>query len=108
MPQTTELTLEDLANLMQRWLLAKAAVEQEPGLLTPRMFLSDATHELREALCECPKVQEIDIVFDGPPSHESGRFVETETIDGKGIRVGEWHNRGDGYWVLRVPMAVGS
>jgi hypothetical protein len=30
------------------------------------------------------------IVFDGPPSHESGRFVEVEDADGNGLRVGKW------------------
>jgi len=39
------------------------------------------------------------IIFDGPPSHESGRFVEVE-IDGKGGRVGEWVEREDGLWAL--------
>lgn len=44
----------------------------------------------------------IDIVFDGPPSHEAPRFVEIER-DGKSIRIGEWIHREDGYWVLRIP-----
>jgi hypothetical protein len=44
----------------------------------------------------------IDIVFDGPPGHESGRFVEVER-DGKSISLGEWQQRSDGYWVLRIP-----
>jgi hypothetical protein len=43
----------------------------------------------------------IDIVFDGPPSHESGRFVEVEDGTGKSIKFGEWIHRPDGYWVLR-------
>ena len=45
--------------------------------------------------------QAINIIFDGPPSHESGRFVEVETDDGKSINAGEWIER-DGYWVLRI------
>jgi hypothetical protein len=44
----------------------------------------------------------IDIVFDGPPGHESGRFVEVERDD-KSIRIGEWVKRADGYWALRLP-----
>lgn len=46
--------------------------------------------------------QPINIVFDGPPSHESGRFVEVETDDGKSINVGEWIKRPDGLWALRI------
>lgn len=43
----------------------------------------------------------IDVVFDGPPGHESGRFVEVEDAAGKSIRRGEWVRRGDGLWALR-------
>lgn len=43
-----------------------------------------------------------DVVFDGPPGPESGRFVEVEDDSGKSVRLGEWHQRGDGYWVLRL------
>ncbi|WP_032376702.1 hypothetical protein [Rhodococcoides fascians] len=44
-----------------------------------------------------------DIVFDGPPCHESGRFIEVEDQTGASIKFGEWIDRGDGYWVLRIP-----
>ncbi len=44
----------------------------------------------------------LDIVFDGPPSHESGRFVEVEDANGRSIRAGEWLQRKDGYWALRI------
>ena len=44
----------------------------------------------------------IDIVFDGPPSPEPGRFVEVEDANGNSIRVGEWMERDDGAWVLRI------
>jgi hypothetical protein len=51
-----------------------------------------------------PAKRTIDIVFDGPPSHESGRFVEVESPAGKSIRFGEWVQREDGYWVLRFTV----
>jgi hypothetical protein len=44
-----------------------------------------------------------DVVFDGPPSHEAGRFVEVEDASGASIRMGDWLQREDGYWVLRIP-----
>lgn len=44
----------------------------------------------------------IDVVFDGPPGHESGRFVEVEDSAGRSIRVGEWVERPDGYWAFRL------
>jgi hypothetical protein len=46
--------------------------------------------------------QHIDIVFDGPPGPEAGRFVEVEDDAGKSIKFGEWVERPDGYWVLRL------
>lgn len=42
-----------------------------------------------------------DVVFDGPPSHDSPRFVEVEDENGRSIKHGEWLQRPDGYWVLR-------
>lgn len=47
----------------------------------------------------------IDIVFSGPPS-EPATFVEVENPAGQSIRVGEWLQRPDGYWVLRIPSPV--
>ena len=44
----------------------------------------------------------INIVFDGPPGPEAGRFVEVETDDGASINAGEWIDRGDGLWALRI------
>lgn len=47
----------------------------------------------------------IDIVFDGPPGPSkqlSGHFVEVEDMHGFSILVGEWLQRPDGYWVLRL------
>ncbi len=49
----------------------------------------------------------INIVFDGPPGPVSGRFVEVETDDGAGIRVGEWIKRPDGLWALRITNLPG-
>ena len=50
----------------------------------------------------------IDIVFDGPPGPESGRFVEVEDAGGKGICFGEWTHRPDGYWALRIPAITSN
>lgn len=43
----------------------------------------------------------IDIVFDGPPAPESGRFVEVEDDTGASIWVGEWIETPP-YWRLRI------
>lgn len=50
----------------------------------------------------------IDIVFDAPPGPVSGTFVEVEDQTGESIKVGEWIERSDGYWVLRIPSLRSS
>ena len=41
------------------------------------------------------------IIFDGPPSHESGRFVEVETITGQSVGLAHyWSKRPDALWQL--------
>ena len=41
------------------------------------------------------------IRFDGPPSHETPRFIEAEDLCGRSIRLGEWVQDGE-EWLLRV------
>lgn len=50
-----------------------------------------------------PKIDVVDIVFDGPPSEVAG-FVEVENMNREGIKVGQWQKRNDGYWVLRLKV----
>lgn len=47
----------------------------------------------------------IDVVFDGPPGPDAPRFIEVEDEQGRSIRYGEWLERDDGAWVLRVPRS---
>ncbi len=61
-------------------------------------FVWTADHNEAEAM-----TQHIDIVFDGPPGPECGRFIEVEDDAGKSIKFGKWLQRADGYWVLRIP-----
>jgi hypothetical protein len=44
----------------------------------------------------------IDLVFDGPPGPEGCRFVEVENSSGRSIRIGEWVQRPNGTWALRL------
>ena len=46
--------------------------------------------------------QYIDIMFDAPPGPEPGRFIEVEDAKGNGVRVGDWIERDDGTWALRI------
>lgn len=45
------------------------------------------------------------IVFDGPPAATAGRFVEVEDDVGKSISIGEWIERPDKLWALRLERA---
>jgi hypothetical protein len=47
-------------------------------------------------------VSAINIVFDGPPGPHGGRLIDVETDDGKSVRIGEWIERPDGFWALRI------
>ena len=44
----------------------------------------------------------IRIIFDGPPGPDAGQFVEVETDTRESISIGEWIDRKDGYWALRI------
>ena len=46
----------------------------------------------------------VNIIFDGPPGPESGRFIESETDSGEGVNTGEWIERLDGTWALRIAV----
>ena len=63
---------------------------------------ADCLSDADELLALREPSEPVDIVFDGPPGPESGRFVEVESPPGKSIKFGEWLQRDDGYWVLRI------
>lgn len=67
---------------------------------------TDQTHLLADAAerASASSPEFVDIVFDGPPGPESGRFVECEDPQGRGMRAGEWIDRGNGLWALRIPL----
>src|SRR5436190_23303265 len=49
--------------------------------------------------------EHVDIVFDGPPGPEGNRFIEVENASGRSIAFGEWIERQDRRWVLRITAA---
>ena len=46
----------------------------------------------------------VDVLFDGPPSHEAPRFIEVESPPGTSVSFGEWVARGNGLWALRLTI----
>lgn len=55
---------------------------------------------------EMVKTEQVDIVFDGPPGPESGRFVEVEDAKGQSVHVGTWLQREDNSWALRLRVPL--
>lgn len=51
-----------------------------------------------------PPTMEVDVVFDGPPGPVAGRFVEVENMKGHSINAGQWVQRPDGFWALRLTI----
>lgn len=96
-PQSREADLDTISNGLRGWREQLATATEE------RRQATEIAGELRRKLkrYETSTVA-LDIVFDGPPSHESGRFVEVETEDGKSVNAGEWIARDNGMWALRL------
>jgi hypothetical protein len=70
--------------------------DHHPSPLEPRSL---------PATCAGMTDPHINIVFDGPPGPEGGRFVEIEDAAGRSITLGEWIERDDGLWTLRIGLA---
>lgn len=51
-------------------------------------------------------MRKVYVVFDAPPGHEGGRFVEVEDEHGVGVGGLEWEEEADGKWRLG-PFLVG-
>ncbi len=51
------------------------------------------------------EIQEIHVVFDGPPGRNMPTLIEVEDQHGRGINVGQWRERPDGYWELVLRTA---
>ena len=48
-------------------------------------------------------MKRVNVVFDGPPSNETGRFVEVEDFEtGRSLKVGHWWPQENGLWALTI------
>jgi len=49
-------------------------------------------------------MKHINVIFDGPPGPEAGRFGEVEDENGRSFNAGEWIEQPDGLWALRLHL----
>lgn len=79
--------------------------------------LADEAQELLDSTADSKPVEQVYVIFDGPPSHDAGRFVETHTEDDRGCGFApntspddqhpQWEQRTDGLWRLGPFLATG-
>lgn len=60
--------------------------------------------EAREKIEATHPTPFVDVVFEGAPGPDGLRFVEVETEHGAGVKLGQWLERHNGQWVLRVAI----
>lgn len=96
-------TDEEYARLEAHLMRAKNALAE-----MRKAFDGATPVELRRLRDLEARLKPIDIVFDGPPAPDGPRFMEVENNAGESINVGEWVERRDGYWVLRLLAEVKS
>jgi len=90
----------DAAMTEQAYLVVKAHNE---SLLNADKSAIVRVQELEAQLAAAQeRTMAIRIIFDGPPGPDAGQFVEVETDTGESISIGEWIDRKDGYWALRI------
>jgi hypothetical protein len=73
----------------------------EPSVNSKRAMNSFTEHE-ELYMTQNKSTRAINIIFSGPPSPTPGLFVEVEDDEGRSIRCGEWLERDDGLWSLRI------
>lgn len=82
---------------------AEARSEKDRGALVDAQA-ENAALRSRLTAPAATEAEAVQIRFDGPPSHESGRFVEVENEKGESINFGEWFQDGE-YWLLKFLLS---
>jgi hypothetical protein len=98
---------ETWADAAGRWSYAYADAmlharqNSSPKGLNPELDAAvERAEKAERELASATKV--VRVIFDGPPSHESGRFIECEDEQGHGIKAGEWKELDNGLWELAI------
>jgi hypothetical protein len=90
---------------------AEQAMQEIWGAVSPDCGPGDYDFIVAEVVTKAASAalsKQIEVVFDGPPGRNAGRFVEVEDEAGRSVNVGQWVERPDGYWALRIQIAVAT
>lgn len=81
--------------------LSDNALDQSDGAIDLQ-FNSQSIAVSIASNCYARTEMALNIIFDGPPSPPFGRFVEVENDAGQSLNAGEWIDKGNGLWALRI------
>lgn len=95
--QTSHVPVQRLAAAVRR--LCQVAREQGHQIRLLEGWRDMVDREKEDPV---PVVRDLQIVFDGPPGPESGRFLEVEDGTGRSVSAGKWVQRADGHWALQL------
>lgn len=77
-------------------------LQQQRGKGRTKKAESQIRKEDTQKVVDSSKIdRRIRVIFDGPPGHNPGRFVDVENHEGKSINAGDWVQRCN-YWELRI------
>ncbi len=78
------------------------------GMGSQKWQVKEDLHKVYAVICpeffRQPPVKTINLVFDGPPDMSGTRLIEVEDQAGKSINIGQWIQRPDGLWALRIKL----
>jgi hypothetical protein len=84
--------------VLERWRQAQTAY-----LAARSALVGQIERQGWRAPARAPATGHVDLVFDRPPGPLAATSVDIEDDHGRSIRYGEWPERLDGMWVLRLP-----
>jgi hypothetical protein len=86
------------AKVVERWRKAR-----DEYLSARAALVGQVERQGWRAPARTPATSHVDLVFDGPPGPLAPAFVEVEDDQRRSIKYGEWVERDDDVWVLRIP-----
>lgn len=94
---------ETLQRALQTARLSQTSLMGVVGTLLQKQEHQQADEATKEAVAEHGPAF-VNVIFSGAPGPDGECvFIEVEDDEGKSLNAGEWRDRGDGTWALRMP-----